>query len=117
MNPARTLGPALVNLNFVSEMWIFFVGPTLGALLAAGLYHLLKAMGYESANPGQDDNGLDTYRIVHAPQRQVRPVANRPARPTRSSFSLNNDYYNNYLQELTSVTSPLPTKNGPIMRV
>ncbi|CAN8098206.1 unnamed protein product [Discula destructiva] len=113
VNPARTLGPAVVNFNFVSEIWIFFLGPTLGALLAAGVYQLLKAMGYESANPGQDDDGLDTYRIVHAPQRTVRPVASRPAppRPRRSSINLSNQtYYNNYLQEMTS---PPPFKMGP----
>lgn len=113
VNPARTLGPAVVNLHFVSEIWIFFVGPTLGALLAAALYHLLKAMGYESANPGQDDDGLDTFRIVHAPQREVRPIASRPPRPRRSSFNLSNDYYNNYLQELTS---PRPVKSQNSLR-
>ncbi|KAF3761722.1 hypothetical protein M406DRAFT_64863 [Cryphonectria parasitica EP155] len=63
VNPARTLGPAVINGNFVSYIWIFFVGPGLGAILAAGLYHLLKAMGYETANPGQDDDGLETYRL------------------------------------------------------
>lgn len=99
VNPARTLGPAVVNRNFVSSIWIFFVGPILGALLAAGLYHLLKAMGYETANPGQDDDGLTTYRIVHAPVRPVRPI-----RPRRSD----NDgaLYNAYLHDL--ISPPLP---------
>jgi aquaporin NIP len=33
MNPARSLGPALVSLNFGS-LWIYFVAPCLGAVLA-----------------------------------------------------------------------------------
>lgn len=90
----------------------------LGALVAAGMYRLLKAMGYESANPGQDDDGLDTYRVVHAPRRPVRPAEYRPPRPPRprrpTSFNFTGDnYYNNYLHELTS---PQPTMKGPPMR-
>lgn len=66
----------------------------MGALFAAGLYHLLKAMGYETANAGQDDDGLATYRIVHAPA--------RPVRPRRSSSGSDGLFFNNYLQDLTS---------------
>ncbi|KAJ4393451.1 Aquaporin-1 [Gnomoniopsis smithogilvyi] len=111
VNPARTLGPAVVNGNYVSEIWIFFLGPFLGALAAAGLYHLLKAMGYESANPGQDDDGMNTYRIVHSPARPVRPIRPmRPVRPTSDPDSSNGAYYNNYLHDLTS---PPPTRLGP----
>lgn len=91
VNPARTLGPAVVNNNYVDNIWIFFVGPILGAGIAAGLYHLLKAMGYETANPGQDDDGLGFYRIVYERQ--------RPARPRRSS---SDNLYNTYLQDMTS---------------
>ncbi|KAG6361407.1 hypothetical protein INS49_009634 [Diaporthe citri] len=91
VNPARSLGPAVVNNNYVDEIWIFFVGPILGAVVAAALYHLLKAMGYETANPGQDDDGLGFYRIVHQPTRPIRPRR-------RSSDNL----YNTYLQDMTS---------------
>lgn len=44
MNPARTLGPAIVANGFKSYYWIYFVGPAVGSVLAAGLYRLLKAM-------------------------------------------------------------------------
>lgn len=91
VNPARTLGVAIVNNHYVDEIWIFFVGPILGAVIAAGLYHLLKAMGYETANPGQDDDGLGFYRIVHQPT--------RPNRPRRQS---SDNLYNTYLQDMTS---------------
>jgi len=37
LNPARTLGPALVSGNY-ADIWLYFVGPFVGAILAALLY-------------------------------------------------------------------------------
>ena len=43
MNPARSLGPALfAGSTALSTYWIYVVGPCLGALLAAGIYELLR---------------------------------------------------------------------------
>ena len=36
-NPARTLGPAIVSDNY-ADIWLYFVGPIIGAILAALLY-------------------------------------------------------------------------------
>lgn len=37
LNPARTLGPAIVSGNY-ADIWLYFVGPAVGAVLAALLY-------------------------------------------------------------------------------
>ena len=37
LNPARTLGPAIVSGNY-TDIWLYFVGPCVGALLAALFY-------------------------------------------------------------------------------
>jgi aquaporin Z len=37
LNPARTLGPAILASNYTA-LWAFFVGPVVGALLAVGAY-------------------------------------------------------------------------------
>lgn len=54
----------MVNNNYVSEFWIYFIGPTLGAAIAAGIRHLLKALAYQTANPGQDGDGIEFFRVV-----------------------------------------------------
>ncbi|KAI1818142.1 aquaporin-like protein [Poronia punctata] len=55
LNPARSFGPSVVTGGFPGYHWIYHLGPILGGLLAAGFYKLIKALGYETANPGQDD--------------------------------------------------------------
>ncbi|KZC10666.1 Aquaporin AQPAe.a [Dufourea novaeangliae] len=39
MNPARTLGPAVI-LGIWKDLWIYWVGPILGACVAGGLYKI-----------------------------------------------------------------------------
>ena len=40
MNPARSFGPALAEVDF-SNFWVYLVGPIAGSLLAVGLFKLL----------------------------------------------------------------------------
>lgn len=42
MNPARSLGPALVS-GELSHLWLYCTAPIVGALLAVGLYHAIWA--------------------------------------------------------------------------
>ncbi|MCH2023641.1 MAG: aquaporin [Saprospiraceae bacterium] len=41
MNPARSIGPALVNGN-LEHLWIYIIAPVLGVILAAITFKLLK---------------------------------------------------------------------------
>lgn len=50
VNPARSFGPAVVSRSFHSYHWIYWVGPSLGALLASGFYMFVKALEYETVN-------------------------------------------------------------------
>jgi aquaporin Z len=44
MNPARSLGPALV-LDDWTSWWAYLVGPAIGALIAVGIAHILRGPG------------------------------------------------------------------------
>jgi aquaporin Z len=50
MNPARSLGPAMITGDF-AHVWVYIVGPLLGGLLAVGCAWLLRG-------PGGDPGGL-----------------------------------------------------------
>lgn len=54
LNPARSLGPCVVAASFPTEHWIYWVGPIIGALVAVIFYKVIKALQYETVNPGQD---------------------------------------------------------------
>ncbi|KAI0475534.1 aquaporin-like protein [Xylariaceae sp. FL0804] len=61
LNPARSFGPAAVTATFEPYHWIYWVGPILGSLLASAFYVAIKALEYETVNPGQDH---DTEKAV-----------------------------------------------------
>ncbi len=44
MNPARSLGPAMV-LGIWTSWWAYLVGPMVGALIAVGIAHILRGPG------------------------------------------------------------------------
>jgi aquaporin Z len=57
MNPARSLGSALFAGRF-EDLWLYFVAPPIGMLLAAELYTRLRARGYEACAKLQHDSRL-----------------------------------------------------------
>ncbi|KAI5369839.1 Putative major intrinsic protein [Septoria linicola] len=54
LNPARSFGPCVAAASSQGYHWIYWSGPGLGAILAAGYYHFVKFFNHERANPGQD---------------------------------------------------------------
>src|ERR1700760_522747 len=54
VNPARSLGPALiVGGTALSQVWLFIVAPLVGGLVAAGLHRLLYPEADESLASGE----------------------------------------------------------------
>jgi aquaporin Z len=50
VNPARSTGPALfVGGWAIEQLWLFWVAPIVGALLAGGLYSIFAELPEESA--------------------------------------------------------------------
>ncbi|CAG8685703.1 269_t:CDS:2, partial [Dentiscutata heterogama] len=47
LNPARTFGPALITGDYGTANWIYYLGPILGALLAAALVTLFRKLEYK----------------------------------------------------------------------
>ncbi|OLN95796.1 Aquaporin-2-like protein 1 [Colletotrichum chlorophyti] len=60
LNPARSFGPAVVNGDFPSYHWIYWLGPTVGSLVSCGFYVLLRNLRYYECNPGQESDGHET---------------------------------------------------------
>jgi|SRR5580658_662291 aquaporin Z len=73
MNPARSLGPALV-LGDWSCWWVYLAGPLIGALAAVGIAYILRGRGGGTASRGAAQG---TLGIAWAPP----GIALRPAVP------------------------------------
>lgn len=54
LNPARSFGPCVAKREFPNYHWIYWLGPILGSVFSTLLHYILKALNYETANPGQD---------------------------------------------------------------
>jgi aquaporin Z len=51
LNPARSTGPALFATQAIPQLWVFWVAPIVGALIAGGLYRFLFGRADELARP------------------------------------------------------------------
>ncbi|MCK9901615.1 aquaporin [Frankia sp. Cpl3] len=72
VNPARSIGPALLSGGWaLSQLWLFIVAPLIGALLAAGVHAVLRPRGPVSpklATPLPDESlqkiARETARLI-----------------------------------------------------
>ena len=69
-------------MNFVSYHWIYWVGPVLGSIVAAGFYKFIKILEYENANPNQDASKVQQQRksllmAAGIDEAEAEKVANR----------------------------------------
>lgn len=46
--------PAVITSEFPHYHWIYWIGPILGALLAAAFYRLVKVLEFDLVNPDID---------------------------------------------------------------
>ncbi|KAF7918491.1 uncharacterized protein EAE98_009734 [Botrytis deweyae] len=53
LNPARAFGAEVIG-GFRGYHWIYWLGPFMGAVLAAGFYKVIKHLNYEQVNGEQD---------------------------------------------------------------
>ena len=64
VNPARSIGPAIVNafggsLTGLSQIWIFIVGPMIGGILAAVVYKFLSSKKEDKKEETKEDEKND----------------------------------------------------------
>ncbi|KAF7960363.1 hypothetical protein EAE96_000048 [Botrytis aclada] len=58
LNPARAFGAEVIG-GFRGYHWIYWLGPFMGAVLAAGFYKVIKFLNYEQVNGEQDLSAED----------------------------------------------------------
>ncbi|KAL8292714.1 hypothetical protein RQP46_001326 [Phenoliferia psychrophenolica] len=66
INPARTLGPAVINLSFPSNSWAYYVGQMTGAIVASVLYVIFKHLDYSKVVAGIDSSSGDASQDISA---------------------------------------------------
>lgn len=78
MNTARAFGPAVIT-GFSSDHWVYWLGPSLGSIVAVLVYAIMKRYRYWKLNEGQDtDIGSKSPALFFQPDPK-RPVKQRPA--------------------------------------
>jgi MIP family channel proteins len=58
VNPARSLGPAIVSGNYV-HLWVYLTAPFLGAIIGWGLYRLMGILDEGDGQDAQADRAIE----------------------------------------------------------
>ncbi|TKA61183.1 hypothetical protein B0A49_13111 [Cryomyces minteri] len=104
LNPARSFGPDVVLHEFHYYHWIYWVGPFLGSIVAAGFYkasiiprieprHVLtpkqffKILEYETANVGQD-SAVEPAARANLPATNASAQSREPSRDTGNTIPI-----------------------------
>lgn len=85
LNPARSFGPCVVTRNFPGYHYIYWCGPTMGTLLAFGMYRIVKTVEYQTVNPGQD---FDDHEIAAFKPPENAEVAEQVERPNVAAIAV-----------------------------
>lgn len=54
LNPARSLGAAVAARYFPVYHWIYWIGPIIGSIIAAGIWYFWTLLDYQSVNEDSD---------------------------------------------------------------
>ena len=85
LNPARSFGPDAVLGTFDGFHYIYWIGPFFGSLVAVLFYKIVKALEYETANPGQDQDEKEARK--YKPQTKPNPNSSDPPGVERAHSS------------------------------
>ncbi|XP_040933152.1 probable aquaporin NIP7-1 isoform X3 [Gossypium hirsutum] len=63
LNPARSLGPAIVSRNF-DNIWLYLTAPVLGAVLGALMYKFLRLQGQPCLATSSPDSDMLSHSLA-----------------------------------------------------
>ncbi|OAV90884.1 hypothetical protein PTTG_01992 [Puccinia triticina 1-1 BBBD Race 1] len=107
MNSARAFGPDVVT-SFQPHHWVYWVGPTVGSVVATLIYYFLKAVDLYALNPKQDSEDLED-----SPDYAGIEVVRRRNSLTPTTTSHGRSHTANHSQKFVDPISMMPVHKYP----